>query len=105
MDDQYRAPNIGDEHAEHSRLTWVWSERDIARTSSFTFKGRSIDIKEVGRELSVRYVLEGSVRRSADRLRMSAQLIEAVTGAHVWAERFDRVMTDIFAIQDEIGEA
>ena len=61
----------------------------IARNSCFTYKGRAVDIKQVGRELGVRYVLEGSVRKSADKVRMTSQLIDAVTGAHVWADRFE----------------
>lgn len=74
----------------------------IARNSSFTYKGRAVDIKLVGRELGVRYVLEGSVRRSGNRVRITAQLIDAATGNHLWAERYDRDVADIFAVQDEI---
>jgi adenylate cyclase len=74
----------------------------IARNSSFTYKGRAIDVKQVAREFGVRYVLEGSVRRAGGRVRITAQLIEGVTGNHLWAERYDRDMTDIFAVQDEI---
>jgi adenylate cyclase len=74
----------------------------IARNSSFTYKGRAVDIKQVGRELGVRYVLEGSVRTAGGRIRVSAQLIEASTGAHVWADRYDRVVADLFDIQDEL---
>ena len=77
----------------------------IARNSSFSFKGRTADIKQVGRELGVRYVLEGSLRKSGNRVRVTAQLIEAETGNHVWAERYDRDLADIFAVQDEITEA
>lgn len=77
----------------------------IARNSSFTYKGRAVDIKQVGRELGVRYVLEGSVRRSGNRVRITAQLIDAETGSHLWAERYDRDMADIFAVQDEITDA
>lgn len=77
----------------------------IARNSSFQYKGRSPDIRQVGRELGVRYVLEGSVRRDADRVRISAQLIDAVTGAHRWGERYDRDLKDIFAVQDEVSRA
>ncbi|HME19774.1 MAG TPA: adenylate/guanylate cyclase domain-containing protein [Acetobacteraceae bacterium] len=76
----------------------------IARNSTFVYKGRSVSIADVGRDLNVRYVLEGSVRRSGDRVRVAAQLIEAATSAHLWAERYDRAMTDIFALQDEITE-
>jgi adenylate cyclase len=77
----------------------------IARNSSFTYKGRSVDIKQVARELGVRYVLEGSVRRSGSWVRVVAQLIDAGTGSHVWAERFDRALQDVFAVQDEITAA
>lgn len=74
----------------------------IARNSSFTYKGRAVDIKQVGRELGVRYVLEGSVRKSSEKVRITSQLIDAVTGAHVWAERFEGNLQDVFAVQDEI---
>ena len=74
----------------------------IARNSSFTFKGRNVHIGEVGKSLGVRYVLEGSVRRSGNRVRVTAQLIDATTGGHLWAERFDRDLTDIFAVQDDV---
>ena len=74
----------------------------IARNSSFTYKGRAVDIKQVGRELGVRYVLEGSVRKGGNRMRITAQLIDATSGAHVWADRYDRDPSDIFAVQDEI---
>ncbi|MFO1026395.1 MAG: adenylate/guanylate cyclase domain-containing protein [Acetobacteraceae bacterium] len=77
----------------------------IARNSSFTYKGRAVDVKQIGRELGVRYVLEGSLRKSGNRIRVTGQLIEAVTGNHVWAERFDRDLADIFVVQDEITEA
>src|SRR5215208_1281778 len=77
----------------------------IARNSSFTYKGKAIDIKHVGRELGVRYLLEGSVRRAGNRIRVTAQLVEAETGNHVWAERYDRDLADIFAVQDEISDA
>lgn len=76
----------------------------IARQSSFTYKGRNVDVKQIARELGVRYVLEGSVRRSAQRVRITAQLVDASTGAHLWAERYDRELADIFAVQDEITE-
>ena len=75
----------------------------IARNSTFTFKGRAIDVKQVARELGVRYVLEGSVRRAGNRVRVTAQLIDAGTGDHIWAERYDRDLEDIFAVQDEIS--
>ena len=77
----------------------------IARNSSFAFKGRAVDVKQVGRELGVRYVLEGSLRKSGNRIRVTAQLAEAETSNHIWAERYDRDPLDIFAVQDEITEA
>ena len=77
----------------------------IARSSCLTYKGRAVGVKQVARELGVRYVLEGSLRKSGSRIRVTAQLVEAETGAHVWAERYDRDLTDIFAVQDEITEA
>lgn len=77
----------------------------IARNSTFTYKGQKIDVKQVGKELGARYVLEGSVRRAGNRLRITAQLIDADSGAHVWAERFDRELEDIFDLQDEITES
>ena len=79
------------------------SELDvIARNSSFTYKGKPIDVKQVGRELGVRYVLEGSVRKAGNRVRVTGQLIDAVNGTHIWADRFDRDLTNIFAVQDEL---
>jgi adenylate cyclase len=77
----------------------------IARHSAFTYKGKSVTLRQVGRELGVRYVLEGSVRKAGSRLRITAQLIDAATDHHVWAERFDRGMADIFAVQDEVARA
>jgi adenylate cyclase len=74
----------------------------IARNSSFTFKGRSVDIRDVGRDLGVRSVLEGSIRRAGQRVRITAQLIDAATGAHLWADRYDRDLTDIFEVQDDV---
>ena len=76
----------------------------IARNSSFTFKGRNVNVQEVGRNLGVRYVLEGSVRKSGNKVRITAQLIDATTGGHLWAERFDRELTDIFAVQDDVTQ-
>src|SRR5215469_16755856 len=78
-----------------SKLRWFFV---IARNSCFTYKGRAVDVKQVARELGVRYVLEGSVRKGGNRLRITAQLVEAETGNHVWAERFDRDLSDIFAV-------
>ena len=77
----------------------------IARNSTFTFKGQSLEVKEVGRRLGVRYVVEGSVRRAGKRLRITAQLIDAVNDAHLWAERYDRDLDDVFAVQDEVTQA
>jgi TolB-like protein len=85
-----------------SKLRWFFV---VARNSSFVYKGRAVHMHEIARELGVRYVLEGSVRRSGDRLRISAQLNDATTGSHLWAERYDRELADIFAVQDEITEA
>jgi adenylate cyclase len=82
-----------------SRFKWLFV---IARNSSFTFKGKAVDIKEVGRRLGVRYVLEGSVRKAAGKVRIIGQLIDAITGAHIWADRFERELTDVFALQDEV---
>ncbi len=82
-----------------SRIKWLFV---IARNSSFVYKGRPIDVKRVGRDLGVRYVLEGGVRKSGNRLRITAQLIEAESGVHIWAERYDRLLNDVFALQDEL---
>jgi TolB-like protein/Tfp pilus assembly protein PilF len=82
-----------------SRIGLLWV---IARTSTFTYKGKSTDVKHVARELGVRYVMEGSARRAGDRLRVTVQLIDAITGHHVWAERYDRPVTDLFEVQDDI---
>lgn len=76
----------------------------IARNSSFTFKGKNVHVQEVGTKLGVRYVLEGSVRKSGNRVRITAQLIDATSGGHLWAERFDRDLTDIFAVQDDVTQ-
>jgi TolB-like protein/class 3 adenylate cyclase/Tfp pilus assembly protein PilF len=85
-----------------SQLRWLFV---IARNSSFTFKDRHVDVRQVGDELGVRYVLEGSVRTSGNRVRIAAQLVEAQTGNHLWADRYDRALEDVFAIQDEITES
>jgi TolB-like protein len=82
-----------------SRMRWLFV---IARNSSFTFKGRAVDVKQVGRELGVRYVLEGSVRKAASRVRITGQLIDAATGGHMWADRFDGPLDDIFDLQDQV---
>ncbi len=85
-----------------SRLHWFLV---IARNSTFVYKGRSVDVKEVGRELGVRYVLEGSVRKAGNRVRIAAQLVDAMTGAHHWAQNFDRDLDDIFELQDDITQS
>ena len=85
-----------------SKFRWFFV---IARNSTFTYKGKTVDVKTVAQDLGVRYVLEGSVRKSGKRVRITAQLIEAPTGHHVWAERYDRDLEDIFAVQDEITES
>src|SRR5262249_23208800 len=77
----------------------------IARNSSFTYKGRAVDVKQVGRELGVRYVLEGSLRKSGNRIRIAGQLIDTSTGAHLWADRFDGALEDIFDLQDKVTES
>jgi TolB-like protein len=82
-----------------SRLRWLFV---IARNSSFTYKGRPVDVKQVGRELGVRYVLEGSVRKAVNRVRITGQLIDVSTGAHIWADRFDGAIEDIFDLQDQV---
>lgn len=82
-----------------SKLRWFFV---IARNSSFTYKSKAVDVKRVARELGVRYVLEGSVRKGGNRVRITAQLIDAVTGNHIWADRYDGELTDVFALQDEI---
>jgi TolB-like protein len=76
----------------------------IARNSSFSYKGKSPDIQQVGRDLGVRYVLEGSIRKSSDRIRVTGQLVDTLTGNHIWAERYDRVLEDIFAVQEEVTQ-
>ncbi len=83
-------------------LSYISSLFVISRNSCFVYKGKARDLRQVGRELGVRYVLEGSVRRSGDRIRITAQLIDAVTGNHLWADRYDRQLTDVFDIQDEL---
>jgi adenylate cyclase len=82
-----------------ARIKWLFV---IARNSSFAYKGRSVDVKQAGRELGVRYILEGSVRKASSRVRVSGQLVEADTGRHVWADRYDRTLDDVFALQDEL---
>jgi adenylate cyclase len=82
-----------------SRIRWLFV---IARNSSFTYKGKAVDVKQVGRELGVRNVVEGSIRKAGVRVRVTAQLIDAATGNHVWAERYNRTLEDVFAVQEEI---
>jgi len=84
-----------------SRIKWLFV---IARNSSFVYKGKAVDIRQVGRELGVRYVLEGGVRKASNRLRITGQLIEAETGAHLWADKFDGTLDDVFALQDQITD-
>jgi adenylate cyclase len=83
-----------------SRIRWLFV---IARNSSFTYKGRAVDVKQVGRELGVRYVLEGSVRKAGNRVRITAQLIDTGTGAHLWADRFDGSLEDVFELQNQVA--
>ena len=82
-----------------SRIKWIFV---IARNSSFAYRGKAMDVKQVGRELGVRYLLEGSVRKAGNRVRITAQLIDAGTGAHIWADHYDRALDDIFAVEDEL---
>jgi adenylate cyclase len=100
---EYFSDGIADEiitELSRSRSLFV-----IASNSSFTYKGRSVDVKQIARELGVRYVIEGSVRRSASRVRVIAQLIDAEAGNHIWAERYDRDVVQVFTVQDEITAA
>jgi TolB-like protein len=83
-----------------SRIRWLFV---IARNSTFTYKGHAVDVKRAGRELGVRYVLEGSVRKGGNRVRITGQLIDALTGAHLWAGRFDGLLEDVFELQDQIA--
>ena len=85
-----------------SRCNWLFV---IARNSSFTYRGRAVDIRQIGRELGVRYILEGSVRRGGNRIRFISQLVDATTGAHIWADRFEGEMSDVFELQDRITES
>ena len=85
-----------------SRLRWLLV---ISRNSTFVYKGQAIDVRQVARDLGVRYILEGSVRAfSGSRIRITGQLIDAANGKHIWAERYDRLLEDVFAVQDEITE-
>ena len=103
LDQDYFADGIAEDIITAlSRFRWFFV---IARNSSFAFKGRAVDVKQVSHDLGVQYVLEGSVRKVGNRVRITAQLIDAITGRHVWADRYDRELNDIFAVQDEITEA
>ncbi|MBI4904445.1 MAG: tetratricopeptide repeat protein [Acidobacteria bacterium] len=102
-EDQYFADGLADEII--TALSILPGFRVTARTSSFAFRGKEQDIREIGRKLNAHAVLEGSIRRSGDRLRVTAQLIDASEGYHLWSERFDRELTDVFAIQDDITRA
>jgi adenylate cyclase len=100
---EYFSDGIADDiitELSHCRSLFV-----IARNSSFTYRGRSVDVKQAARELGVRYVVSGSVRRAAERIRVSAQLIDAIAGNQLWAERYDRELVDVFSVQDEIARA
>jgi adenylate cyclase len=110
-----RPPGVGDPEQEYfadgmaeeiitalSRIRWLFI---VARNSSFTYKGQAVDVKKVGRELGVRYVLEGSVRKGGNRVRITAQLIEAETGTHLWADRFDGSIEDVFELQDKVASS
>jgi len=88
------------DHTTLSRIRWPFV---IARNSTFTYKGRAVDVKQVSRELGVRYVLEGSVRKGGNRVRITAQLIDATNGAHLWADRFDGSLEDVFELQDKVA--
>jgi TolB-like protein/cytochrome c-type biogenesis protein CcmH/NrfG len=100
VDQEYFADGLSEEIiTELSRFRSLFV---IARNSSFTYKGRTVNVQEVGRDLGVRYIVEGSVRRASERVRVTAQLIETATGRHVWADRYDRELKDIFSLQDEI---
>ncbi len=101
-DQEFLADGIAEDLiTELSRLRWL---QVTARNSTFTYKGQAVDVKQVGRELAVRYVVEGSVRSGGERVRITAQLIDAASGNHIWAERYDRGLADIFALQDEVAE-
>jgi adenylate cyclase len=102
-DQEYFADGIAEDLITRLSLWHVFPV--IARNSSFAYKGRAVDVKQVSRELGVRYVVEGSVRKAGERVRITAQLIDAVSGLQIWAERYDRELRDVFVLQDEITEA
>jgi TolB-like protein len=85
-----------------SRCNWLFV---IARNSSFTYKGKAVDVRQIGRELGVRYIMEGSVRRAGEQLRILGQLVDATTGVQIWADRFDGELKDVFDVQDRITES
>jgi len=100
IDQEYFADGISEDIITNlARNRWLTV---IARNSSFTYKNRAVDLRDVSRELGVRYVLEGSVRRAGSSVRVTAQLIDATTGAHIWADRYDRALDDVFAVQDDV---
>ena len=102
-DQEYFADGVSEDIIAHlSRNKWLMV---IARNSSFAYKGEAVDLKQVGKQLGVRYVLDGSVRKGGTRIRVAAQLIDASSGEQIWAERYDRVLEDIFTVQDEVTEA
>jgi TolB-like protein len=102
LEQEYFADGVVDDIISAlSRIRWLFV---VARNSSFTYKGRAVDVKQVGRELGVRYVLEGSVREAANRVRITGQLIDATTGGHLWADRFEGTLGDIFDLQDQVTE-
>jgi TolB-like protein/Tfp pilus assembly protein PilF len=102
LEQEYFADGVVDDIISAlSRIRWLFV---IARNSSFTYKGRAVDVKQVGRELGVRYVLEGSVRKAVKRVRITGQLIDATTGGHLWADRFEGTLGDIFDLQDQLTE-
>jgi serine/threonine-protein kinase len=102
-DDEYFSDGLAEDIID--ALTQVPGLRVTARTSAFSFRGQKLDVREIGARLGVEHILEGSVRRSGNRLRVTAQLVKASDGYHLWSQRFDREMTDVFAIQDEISQA
>ena len=103
LDQEYFADGMAEEIITAlSRCNWLFV---IARNSSFTYKGKAVDVRQVGPELGVRYIVEGSVRRAGDRLRITAQLVDAISGVHLWADRFEGGTSDVFELQDRITES
>src|SRR5207253_5811218 len=99
-DQEYFADGITDDLT--TDLSRISGSFVISRNTAFTYKGKAADVRQIGRELGVRYVLEGSVRKAGSRLRITGQLIDAATGAHLWADRFDGALDDVFELQDRI---